>query len=321
MAIAQGIFQAVAYKKETTWGVDPTPATGATQLPRTALNLNTIKNTFQSNRIVGHQQSAGTRHGTERVEGSFEDEISCATHKDFWAALLRKAWVNGVVSPAAPGHLFVPQTGHTRDSFTIEGWRSDTTESRRFRGVRITGAQVSIQPNGMATVNFAMMGKDETIATSRFFTAPNLAAANTPASGAVGEVKIDGSTVAVATAASFNINGNGTVGDTIGNKHTPDVFMGILQVTGDVSIYHQNKTLLEKYLQEQTIALVFQLDEPGGTHFIRFSFPKVTITGYTVQDVAGAAVAQCQWSADMNEAGADDKAKSIVLIEDSRILP
>lgn len=320
MAIAQGIFQAVAYKKETTWGVDPSPTTGATQLPRTALDLNTVKNTFQSNRIVGHQQSAGTRHGTERVEGSYQDEISCATHKDFWAALLRNAWVNGTASPAVPGHLFVPQTGHTRDSFTIEGWRSDITESRRFRGVRITGAQVSIQPNGMATVNFAMMGKDEAISTSRFYASPTVAPSNTPASGAVGEVKIDGVAVAVATSASFNIDGEGSVGETIGNKHSPDVFLGVLRVSGDVSIYHRDKAMLEKYLQEQTIALVFQLDEPGGTHFVRFSLPNVTITGYTVQDVAGAAVAQVQWTADMNEGGADPKAKSIILVEDTRVV-
>jgi len=320
MAIAQGIFKQVVYKKETTFGVKPV-ASGASALPRTDFTLNLTKETFQSNRMALHQQSAGTRHGTRHVEGTYNDEISCATHKDIWAALLRKTWVNGTVSPAAPGHLFVPQSGHTDDSFTFEEWRSDITTSQIYTGVKVTQAQVNVQPSGMATVGFSLMGQDmeSSIGSTRYFTTPTALPGNTPASGAVGELRIDSTAVAVVTAADFTINGGGTTEGVLGSAVSPDVFRDIIRVTGRFSLFHKDKTLLEKYIQEQAISLIIKLDEPGGTHFIRFTMPKVLIGSYQVNDVPSGAVASCQFNADMNEGGVDDKAKSIILIEDSRI--
>lgn len=318
MAIAQGIFKQIAYKKEVTFGTKPA-ASGASLLPRTDFALNLVKESFQSNRIALHQQSAGTRHGTRRVEGTYNDEISCGTHKDLWAALLRNTWDEGT-SPA-PGELWIPQTAHTDDSFTFEEWRSDILTSQIYTGVKVVGAQVNVQPNGMATVGFSLMGQDmdPTIANTQYFTTPTALPGNTPASGAVGELKVDGSAVAVVTAIDFNINGNGSTEGVIGSAVTPDVFRGIIQLSGNFSLFHQNKTLLEKYVNETAISLSVQLDEPGGTHFIRFSMPLVVINSYQVNDVPGGAIASCQFNADMNEAGLTAKEKSLILIEDTRI--
>ena len=319
MAIAQGIFKQVAYKKEATFGTKP-DAAGASILPRTSFTLNLTKETFQSNRIALHQQSAGTRHGTRRVEGSYDDEISCETHKDFWAALLRNSWDEGEAG-VSPGVLFVPQSGHTDDSFTFEEWRSDIGESLVYTGVKVVGAQVNVQPNGMATVSFSLMGQDMdgVIGSSRYFTSPTELPGNIPASGAVGELLVDGSGVAVVTSADFNVNGNGTTEGVLGSSVTPDVFRGIVQVTGNFSLFHQDKAMLEKYINEQTIGLAIKLDEPGGAHHITMSMPKVTITSYTINDIPGGAVASCAFNADMDETGSTDAEKSIISIEDTRI--
>lgn len=320
MAIAQGIFKQVAYKKEDSFGVKPGPADGKV-LPRTSFTLNLIKETFQSNRIAVHQQASGTRHGTRRVEGSYEDEVSCGTHKDFWAALLRNTWVEGEAG-VSPGVLYVPQDGHTNDSFTFEEWRSDIGESLIYTGVKVVGAQVSVQPNGMATVSFSLMGQDMdgVIGNVRYFTSPIALPGNIPASGAVGELLIDGSGVAVVTSADFNVNGNGSTEGVIGSAVTPDVFRGIVQVTGNVSLFHQDKTMLERYINEQTIGLAIKLDEPGGVHHFTAGMPKVTITSYQINDIPGGAVASCAFNADMDEQGATDKDKSIITLEDTRIV-
>lgn len=319
MAIAQGIYQVVAYGKQAALGT-PAVAGSGQQLPRTAFDVNLTKNTFQSNRIVTHQQASGTRHGTQSTEGTYADEISCGTHKDLWAALLRGPWTEGNVgSPGTPGALWVPLTGHTDDIFTFEGWRSDVSESRLFPDTKVTQAAISVQPDGMATVSFSMMGRDMTVATSRHFTTPAAPVTNIPASGAIGEVQFDGGPIAVVTQANITINGNGETGGVIGSNLTPDIFRGIINVSGDFSVYHENKDILQKYLDEAVVSFGIQLDEPGGDNFIRISMPLVTITGYTMQDVAGATVAQCSFNADHNEAGADAKAKSIILIEDSRV--
>lgn len=317
MAIAQGIFQSIAYGKQSELGT-PAAAGNGQLLPRTSFDMNLTKSTFQSNRIVQHQQASGTRHGTQRAEGGYNDEVCCGTHKDLWAALLRGPWTEGEAGVSA-GELWVPQTGHTDDIFTFEGWRSDVGESRLFPDTKVVQAQISVQPNGMATVNFSLMGRDMQVADSQHFTAPTAAVGNTPASGAVGEISVDGTPVAVVTGANITINGNGETGDVIGSKLTPDIFRGIINVTGDFSLYHQDKAVLQKYLDEATISFSVKLDEPGGDDYIRFSMPLVTITGYTMQDAAGATIAQCQFNADMNEAGVDAKAKSIILIEDTRV--
>lgn len=319
MAIANSIYKVVSYKKETTYGTKAVP-TGASTIPRTSLTMNVVKNAFQSARIATHQQAGGTRHGAGYVEGSYADEVSCETHKDFWAALLRGPWT--MVSGGGAGFLNVPLTGHTNDSFTIEEWRSDIAESILYLGVKVVQAQVSVQPSGMATVNFSLMGQgtDPTIGAVQYFTTPTAVDENIPASGANGEISVNGAAVAIVTQADFTVNGNGSTGEVIGSKVTPDVFRGIINVTGSFTAYHKDKTLLEKYLNEQTIALAIELEEPGGTDSIKFSMPNVTITGYSLDDTpSGGATASCQFNADINQAGANAKAKSILLIEDTKV--
>lgn len=320
MAISDAIYKIVSFKPEATFGTKPA-ATDAKSLPRTSFALNLVKNTFRSARIVGHQQAAGTRHGSRRVEGQYQDEVSCGTHKDFWAALLRGTWVDGTTG-VSPGKLTVPLVGHTDVSFTVEEWRPDILESQIFLGVKVVQAQVSVQPNGMATVNFTLMGQDQEdpIGAAQYFTTPTELPSNEPASGASGEISIDGSPVALVTQADFTINGNGSVGEVIGSGVSPDVFRGIIEVSGSFTVYHKDKTLLQKYLDEATVTLAIKLDEPGGTEYVKFSMPRVTITSYTMTDTPnGGVTAACQFNADFNAAGANAAAKSIIAIEDTRI--
>ncbi|NYT26386.1 hypothetical protein H0A73_22590 [Alcaligenaceae bacterium] len=136
-------------------------------------------------------------------------------------------------------------------------------------------------------MNFSLMGRDMEVASAQHFTSPAAAVGNIPASGAVGEIMVDGVAIAVVTAANITINGNGSVGDVIGSKLSPDIFRGIINVSGDFSLYHQDKAILQKYLDEVTISLAIKLDEPGSDGYFRISLALVTITGYTMQDAAG----------------------------------
>lgn len=317
--IAKGIFRTVAYKKEATFGVKPVAA-GAQELRRTGFDLNLMKETFSSNQIVAHQQVVDFRHGAERVEGTLNDELSSLTHKDLWAALLRNAWVNGSLGDETPGVLFVPQSGHTSDSFSIESWRDDIGQSEVFTGCRVTQAQVQIPANGMATVGFTVMGRALESTAVRYFTAPTAATTTPTDAGVSGELKIDGVASAVVTTADFTVNGNGSVGAVIGSKSTPDVFVGRIEVSGSFSVYHQDETMLRKYLDEGELSLEITLTEGGdSTDFLGFEFHRIKLGSYTVQDVAGEAIAQCSFTALMDGGGADPQAKSVIVIKDSRI--
>jgi hypothetical protein len=318
MTIAKGIFRTVTYKKELVFGVKPVAA-GAQELRRTEFDLNLTKETFSSNQIVGHQQQVDFRHGAEKVDGTLQDEVSGLTHKDLWAALLRGTWVPGELGDT-PGTLTVPQTGHTSDSFSIESWRSDIAQSEVFTGNRITQAQVQLPANGMATVSFTVMGKSMETAGAQYFTAPTAATTTPTEAGVSGELLIDGVAVATVTAADFTVNGNGSVGAVIGSKSTPDVFVGRIDVSGNFSVYHQDATLLRKFLDEAELSLKITLTEGGdSTDFIAFEFPRLKLGSYTVKDAAGEAIAQCSFTALMDGTGATPADKSVIKITDSRI--
>ncbi|RQW15217.1 hypothetical protein EHS17_16020, partial [Rhodobacteraceae bacterium CH30] len=101
----------------------------------------------------------------------------------------------------------------------------------------------------------------------------------------------------------------------IGSDLSPDVFVGVVEVTGQLTLYMQDKTILDQFINEDTLSLSIQLDEGGSSaHFMRFSMPKIKLGSYTVADVAGEAVATCQFTALMNGDGLDAKTKSVILI-------
>lgn len=94
MGIGTGIAKQLRYKQETTYGIAP-GATGAQLLRRVTSSIDLSKDTFQSNELRSDYQIADFRHGTRRVAGSINGELSPRTYGDFIAAALRRAFTNG----------------------------------------------------------------------------------------------------------------------------------------------------------------------------------------------------------------------------------
>lgn len=92
MATASGIFKQVAYKLESSYGVKPSAAS-AQSLRRVTSSIDLTKDTYQSNEIRADFQVADFRHGVRRVQGTINGELSAKTYGDFFAAILKKAWV------------------------------------------------------------------------------------------------------------------------------------------------------------------------------------------------------------------------------------
>lgn len=89
MALGEGVSARIAYKEYATGVIsantqpvsatDPA-ATGGQILRRTSMSLNLGKDVYQSEEIVGHRQIVDFRHGTKRVQGSLNGELSPATY-------------------------------------------------------------------------------------------------------------------------------------------------------------------------------------------------------------------------------------------------
>lgn len=89
MAQASGVFKQIAYKKETTYGSLPT-ASGAQLLRRVEGGLNLQKDTYESNEIRTDFQTADMRHGTRRVAGNINGELSPGSYAPLIGSLLKR---------------------------------------------------------------------------------------------------------------------------------------------------------------------------------------------------------------------------------------
>lgn len=125
MAIAQGIYKTVAYKKESAWGTAPGAASGK-ELARITGMGNLTKSTYQSAEIDRSQQVRGFRHGSRTSGFAFNGELAAGKYLDFWAAMARAAYSTApttgaiiTVTASASGPHFVRSGG----SFISDGFR------------------------------------------------------------------------------------------------------------------------------------------------------------------------------------------------------
>lgn len=121
MGFQPGVTRSLAFKKETAWGEQPSPLTGAQYLRRVNHNLSLKKNTYQSQEITQRQRLTDFRHGQRRVEGTINGEFSPGTWQAFFENILRRdatavsalssLTLTVAVSGAAPKFTITRSTG------------------------------------------------------------------------------------------------------------------------------------------------------------------------------------------------------------------
>jgi hypothetical protein len=113
MAVAQGLYKKVAYKKQTGLGV-AAAGSGGQLIRRDKATFAKVKDTFSSDEINSYQQYSGDNFGSSKTTGSLDGELSPKTYADFLGSLNRGAFVAGVSATGAS--LTIAGTGPT---FTI----------------------------------------------------------------------------------------------------------------------------------------------------------------------------------------------------------
>lgn len=202
-----------------------------------------------------------------------------------------KAAGDDVVITVVGKKTWVPANGQTRDYYTIEHWFADIGQSELFSDCVVGGANVSLPPSGMATVEFPIMGLGFDTSQAQYFTNPaapstgrNLAAAN-------GVLIVDGAVVGLVTGINFNINGQYAfpAGDgVVGSNERPDVLPGVLTVTGQMTVLFANETYRDKFLNEEeaSIASVMTDSNVAKPGFTSFVMSRVKYSGSTKDDAA-----------------------------------
>lgn len=57
-------------------------------------------------------------------------------------------------------HTYVPSTGHTDPSFTVEQWFSDISQSEVYTGLKPASMSLDLPSTGLVGASFSFMGRD-----------------------------------------------------------------------------------------------------------------------------------------------------------------
>lgn len=217
---------------------------------------------------------------------------------------------------------FVPQTGHTSDSFTIEEWYSDIAQSEVFTGCKVNTIGVSIPATGMATLDFGFMGKNlESTGTSQYFTTPTALGTSGVFAGVNGVVVFNGAPVALITDASININRNVSNATVLGSNSIAESFDGRALVDGSFSLYFTDAVARNAFKDETEVSLVFALSATNAANsdFVSITIPRAKLNSASKADAETGITMSCDFQGLLNAAGGagTNSELSTIVVQDS----
>ena len=216
---------------------------------------------------------------------------------------------------------YVPTSSHTDKSFSIEHYYSDLVQSELFTGCKIDTVAINLPPTGMATVDFGIVGKNITTASSAYYTSPTAATSTGIVAAINGAVLVGGTQQATITGLSLNI-ANGVSGDpVVGSNSVPELFRGKVNVTGQFTAYFDSVTARDAFINETEISLIVALTTGSAddADFIAFALPRIKLGSGAKNDGEAGLIGTYSFTALYNSAGgaATTSEQSALVIQDS----
>jgi hypothetical protein len=263
MTIATGARHDMGYILESAFGTTPaTPAFKAIRHTGTTLGLS--KDAIESEELREDRQIAHYRHGNKAVSGDINFELSYESFDDLLEAVMCGTWTTDVLKAST-----------TARSFTIERHHEDIDKYIRSTGCSFNSMSLSVAPNSMVTGSFSVIGKDLTTAGTAITGATYPAATTTdPFDSFTGAITEGGSSIAVVTALELNIENGMEAQYVVGDSTTLQPPLAKSTVTGSITAYFENTTLIDKFINETSSAITFTLTDAAGNDYV-FNMPNV----------------------------------------------
>lgn len=201
---------------------------------------------------------------------------------------------------------WIPTTGHTNESYSIEHYFGDLVQSELFLGCRPGKMDVKLPGSGMATVDFAFMGLNMTTAGAEYFTTPTAASTGGVLAAVNGALYIAGVAVGLITGMNIEVNPNlSDPGGVVGSNSKPDIFVGSLDVTGQMTVLFDSVTYRDYFVNETEVSVnaVFTAANTAAADFIAFSMPRVKVGGASKNDGETGLILTMPFTALLNTAG------------------
>lgn len=224
------------------------------------------------------------------------------------------------VSITAPGKAtYIPSTGHTDVSYTVEEWYNDIEQSEVTTGNKVNTVGISLPATGLVTANFAFMGKDLVRAeTTKFFTNPTAQGEDRVFASVSGALIIDGVPVSLVTSLSININKNLTSEAVVGSNVKPTMEYGRILVDGEFSSMFSGKQFADAFRDEKEISLICALTTgtEDNAQFMTITLPRIKINSDTKNDGEQSIVSSHSFQA-LKGNGANGFVASTIMLQDS----
>ena len=272
MAFAQGSRSSLAYIAETAFGTTPASPTFA-YLPFNTHSIDLSKDRVEGNEIQSDRMTRVDRHGNKQAGGSVEVDLRKADFDEFIESAFFSSFSTDVV-----------KVGTTPKYFTIEDAAEDISQFRKFTGMAVSGMSVSIAPNQMVSTTFDMVGKDMTQAATTASTGgtPTAASSNQPFDSYSGTISDGGSAVSIVTSIDFSIQNSLAPTFVVGSDAAQSLEYGRAVVEGTMTVYYEDATLINKFLNETESTIEVSVDDPTAANSYTFLFPRVKYNGASV---------------------------------------
>ena len=272
MAFAQGSRSSLAYIAETAFGTTPTTPTFA-YLPFNTHSLDLTKDRVEGNEIQSDRMTRVDRHGNKQAGGSIETDLRKADFDELFESAFFNTFSTNVL-----------KVGTTPKYFTMEDEAADISQYRLFTGMAVSNMSVSIAPNQMVTGSFDMVGKTMTQSGSTGSTGgtPTAASSNQPFDSYSGTISDGGSAISIVTSIDFSLANSLAPTFVVGSDAAQSLEYGRAVVEGTITVYYEDETLINKFLNETESSIEVSVDDPTGLNSYTFLFPRVKYNGASV---------------------------------------
>jgi hypothetical protein len=263
--VARGSRLGTTYAMEDSWGSLATAYT-AYNLRVTGVGVSLSKDSFQSNELRSDRQISDLRHGMFSASGDIPVELSHGAFDDIIESAMFNEW-------DSDDTIVI---GQTMKSFTLQKAYTDIGEYHVFPGCVVNNWTVNVTPNGIITSTFSIMG--ETMETTQALTGATDKALNAPFDSFSGYLKEGGVTNALVTGIDFTLSNNLSMLQVIGTNKAVGLVDGRANITGTLTAYFANSTMLDKFIDETESVLEFQLAD-ASSNTMTFMFPRIKYSG------------------------------------------
>lgn len=207
-----------------------------------------------------------------------------------------------------PGRVtWVPQSGHTDDSYTFEEWFNDISRGEVYVGNKVTQASLQLPPSGLTTLSLGFAGQRLGQAPSgvRYFTSPTAAGTSGLLAAVNGALIVNGVPQSVITGLNFEIQGNFSGDGVVGANYVPQQFPGRVRVSGQFTSYFENGDMPALFYDESEVALVAALTtgSQAAAEFMSFTMSRIKVGGAEKNDGEGGIVRTYPFTALLNVNG------------------